>query len=331
MMRKRWIVAGAAVVLMGGVTLANASWLAPVPKGAPGLLAHRGIHQDFPHEGLKLDGCTATRIYPPTTPYLENTVPSMAAGLAAGATALELDVHPTTDGEFAVFHDWGLECRTNGHGVTRDQTMAYLRTLDIGYGYTADGGRTFPFRGKGVGLMPTLHEVLTRFPATRFLINIKSNDAHEADLLVAYLKAHGHPVDSRLWVFADGDKVADRFAAIAPDAHTLSKARAKSCAVQYLALGWSGYVPPICRSTTIGVPLNWRWAFWGWPNRFLARMRAAGVEVMMVGPVGDGKEHGVGIDQVEQLDAVPAGFSGTIITDEIARIAPEVHRRWPGH
>jgi hypothetical protein len=33
---------------------------------------------------------------------------------------------------------------------------------------------TDPFRGKGVGLMPSLDEVLTRFPDREFLIDIKS-------------------------------------------------------------------------------------------------------------------------------------------------------------
>ena len=88
----------------------------------------------------------------------------MRAGFAAGADIVELDVHPTTDGEFAVFHDWTLDCRTDGQGVTREHSMAYLKKLDIGHGYTADGGKTFPFRGKGIGLMPTLAEVLEAFP-----------------------------------------------------------------------------------------------------------------------------------------------------------------------
>ena len=28
--------------------------------------------------------------------------------------------------------------------------MQQLKQLDVGYGYTADGGKTFPFRSKGV-------------------------------------------------------------------------------------------------------------------------------------------------------------------------------------
>ncbi|MFG3757139.1 glycerophosphodiester phosphodiesterase family protein, partial [Klebsiella pneumoniae] len=73
---------------------------------------------------------------PPTHPYLENTIASLQAAFAAGADIAEVDVHPTTDGQFAVFHDWTLDCRTNGSGVTREHAMAELRTLDIGYGYT---------------------------------------------------------------------------------------------------------------------------------------------------------------------------------------------------
>ena len=36
----------------------------------------------------------------------------MRAAFAAGADIVELDIHPTTDGQFAVFHDWTLDCRT---------------------------------------------------------------------------------------------------------------------------------------------------------------------------------------------------------------------------
>src|SRR5207248_7119045 len=115
------------------------------------------------------------------------TIRSMRASFDAGADVVELDVHPTTDGEFAVFHDWTLDCRTDGQGVTREQSMAKLKMLDIGYGYTADGGKTFPFRGKGIGMMPTLTEVLAAFPEQRLLINVKSRDPSEGDKLAAVL------------------------------------------------------------------------------------------------------------------------------------------------
>ncbi len=72
----------------------------------------------------------------------------MHAAFDAGADIVEFDVHPTTDGHFAVFHDWTLDCRTDGKGVTREHTLAELKKLDAGYGYTADGGKTYPLRGK---------------------------------------------------------------------------------------------------------------------------------------------------------------------------------------
>ncbi len=144
-MRRRVLVGLTVAATIGGLYLWNASWLAPVPQGGPLVEAHRGIHQTFDRTNLTQRDCTARRMRPPTNPYLENTIGSMRASFAAGADEVELDVHPTTDGEFAVFHDWTLECRTNGKGVTRQQSMAYLRTLDLGYGYTADGGKTYPF------------------------------------------------------------------------------------------------------------------------------------------------------------------------------------------
>src|SRR5690606_25007715 len=100
-----------------------------------------------------------------------------------------------------VFHDWTLDCRTDGTGITREHTMAQLKALDVGYGYTADGGRTFPFRGQGVGLMPSLGEVLAAFPARRFLVNVKSNDPAEGDRLAAFLAGLPAPSRQRIMVY----------------------------------------------------------------------------------------------------------------------------------
>lgn len=326
-MRRGRIVGGIALLAVAGLYLANASWLAPAPAGTPLVYAQRGIYQRFSHDNLSDRDCTAARILAPTNPYLENTLPSIRAAFDAGAAVTSLAIHPTTDGEFAVFHDWTLDCRTNGHGDTRKQPMTYLKSLDVGYGYTADGGKTFPFRGKGIGLMPTLHEVLTAFPGKRFIITFKSNDASDADKLVTYLKARHDPVDGRLWAIG-GDRPIDRLHQLAPQARVSSKKRMKACSVGYFALGWSGHVPDACRGGFIVVPLNWRWAYWGWPNRFLDRMRRNDVEVMLAGSMG--KSAGLpGLSTPADLDAVPSGFSGLIVTDTIETIGPDVRRRWP--
>ena len=114
-----------------------------MPADGIHLVAHRGVHQNFDLTGVTSDSCTANRIRLPIAAEIENTLASMRAAFDLGADVVELDVHPTTDGQFAVFHDWTLDCRTDGHGETRSHDMAYLKTLDVGYGYTADGVRAF--------------------------------------------------------------------------------------------------------------------------------------------------------------------------------------------
>ena len=306
------------------IFLNNTSLLAPAPTGKPFLLAHRGISQTFPMQGVTNDTCTARLIYPPTNPYLENTIASMRASFRAGADVVEFDVHPTTDGQFAVFHDWTLDCRTNGHGVTREHSMAELKALDIGYGYTADHGKTFPFRGKGIALMPTLAEVLADFPGWRFLINIKSNDPAEGERLAAWLSQLS-PEQRRLLMVYGGARPISVIHARVADMRTMAPrggaASLVSCLWRYAALGWSGYVPEPCRRSIIIVPVNYAPWLWGWPARFLSRMNDAGSLVVVAGPYHGGDAFG-GIDSKEDLARLPEHYSGGIWTNEIAYIAP---------
>lgn len=179
-MRKCKTICLALLLLISVRYLSNASWLVPQLNDGREILAHRGIHQIFDPIGVTDKTCTASRIDTPIHNYIENTLPSIRAAIDLGADIIEFDVHPTTDGEFVVFHDWGLECRTNGTGVVREQSSRYLKSLDIGYGYTSDGGKTYPFRGKYIGAMPKLGEVLSEFPENKFMINIKSRNITEA-------------------------------------------------------------------------------------------------------------------------------------------------------
>jgi glycerophosphoryl diester phosphodiesterase len=262
-------------VFVAAVYLWNASWRVAPPEGDIQLIAHRGVHQLFSTEGLENDTCTAERTLPPTHALLENTLPSMQAAFDAGADIVELDVHPTIDGKFAVMHDWTIDCRTEGSGETRSHDLAYLQTLDVGYGYTADGGATFPFRGTGVGMMPDLEQVFGAFPNNRFLVNYKSNEAREGDMLAALLTAHP---DWRalVWGVYGGRPPTERAAAlIDPPLAAFWPRQTMDCILQYAGLGWTSYVPEPCRNATLMLPLNFApWA-WGWPNLFLQRMRDA--------------------------------------------------------
>ena len=77
-----------------------ADW--PPSPGDLTLIAHGGVHHDFPMEGVEWDTCTAERIYPPTHEFIENTVPSIRAAFETGASVVEIDVH--------------VPCRPGGRG-----------------------------------------------------------------------------------------------------------------------------------------------------------------------------------------------------------------------
>ena len=306
----------------------NAHWRVAPPDGDVLLIAHRGVHQTFSREGLTNETCTAERIFAPTHDYLENTLPSMAAAFEAGADIVELDVHPTTDGHLAVMHDWTVDCRTEGSGETRSHDLATLKALDLGYGYTADGGATFPFRGKGVGLMPELTEVFEAFPERRFLVNFKSNEAREGDMLAALLEAEPE-YRRQVWgVYGGGAPTFRTLELVGRDQQggmplaAFSNRSVRDCLVQYLGIGWTGIVPETCRDTAVMVPINLAWLAWGWPNLFLERMREAGSEVILLGPYEAGDPGTAGIDTPEQLAGVPDGFSGYIWTNRIEEIGP---------
>ena len=297
------------------LTVVNASWLAPEPKGSPKLIAHRGLYQMYDKEGVERDTCTADRIYPPYHRYLENTIPSVLRAQKLGAWMVEVDIAPTKDDELVVFHDWTLDCRTEGIGNVRDATLEELKALDIGYGYTTDGGQTFPFRGKFVGAMPTFEEVAQALPLRgRLMINFKSKDPAEADLVAAKLEAVGrNPVEAGDAFYGHSGPI-NRIREIYPDVWAWNQQNAKACSQDYVTYGWSGYVPESCRGETMLVPLNYQWAFWGWPNRLIARMEAYGGRVIVIGPIGENLPRGLTLP--EQLTEIPASFNGYVWVED---------------
>lgn len=315
---------GVLLVFFLGVVVYNASWFeSPHGDGRIKLIAHRGVHQTFSKEGVGNDTCTADRIHPPTHDFIENTLPSMEAAFAAGADVVELDVHLTPDKQFAVMHDWTVDCRTEGKGVTEQLDMAYLKTLDLGHGHTADGGKTHPLRGKGVGMMPTLPEVLARFPDKSFLVNFKSGRIEEGDALGELVADHPEWRDA-IWGAYGGGEPTLRAVDLIDGLKGWTNRSISKCAVDYELVGWTGVVPGSCTNTVVYVPSNFTWAVWGWPHKFTRRMEAAGSTVILLGPIRDGEIGTSGIDSLEELKAVPRNFSGYVWTNRIELIGPEL-------
>lgn len=312
--------------LVAWFTLSNASFLAPDAQGKRVLIAHRGVAQLFDHARVTDQTCTAARIRPPGHDYIENTLPSMKAAVGRDAGMVAFDVAVTKDGQVAVFRDATLDCRTDGKGEIRNHTMAELKALDIGYGYTADGGKTFPLRGKGVGLMPGLDEVLRDLGHASLRIDFTSRDPKEADLvLAAFARAGIDPDDPRFGFVGDAHLI-DAIRAKAPKAWTMDPDAAKRCTADYIRYGWSGWYPPSCTGSTIIVPLDRQWAYWGWPDRLQDRAARHGTRVLLTGPRSDGAGR-MGLDQVQQLTKVPASFTGYVGIDDIYNLGPALRPR----
>ena len=109
----------------------------------------------------------------------ENTLPSFQLAVELGADALELDVRLSADGQVVVLHDPTLERTTGASGAVAAMTVSQLRNTDAGYHFTPDGGRTFPYRDRGV-YVPTLAEVLEMIPDIPLLVEVKTPAATQA-------------------------------------------------------------------------------------------------------------------------------------------------------
>jgi glycerophosphoryl diester phosphodiesterase len=319
-LRRLGIAASVVLLVAAGLAAGNSSAWWGAEDGRPALLAHRGIAQTFPLDGVQGDTCTATRIHPPEHGYVENTIASMRAAFDAGADMLEFDVQVTADGELAVFHDATLECRTDGAGRIRDHTLAQLRLLDLGHGYTADGGATYPLRGKAKGLMPTAPEVVAAFPDRELLIDLKNDDAAEGERLAVYLATLPAERLRTIGVYG-GDAPVAAVTARLPQVRAASAGTMKDCLINYLAVGWTGHVPGACRDTELHLPQRYGRLLWGWPNLFVDRMRAAGTRVVLVS--GDGP-WSAGFDRPDDLNDVPENWSGWIWTNRTDVVAPRL-------
>ncbi len=243
-----------------------------------------------------------------------------------GADAVEIDIRLTKDHEFVLFHDDNLECRTNGSGSVGERSLSELKALDVGYGYTADGGATFPLRGTGVGLMPTLEDVLKAQPDARFLVQLKDGAPRVGAILVAYLEDRGLAKWDRLVFFGSAGPVAT-LKSLKPEARVWLAGGAARCLSGYLASGWMGRVSKACDNGIIVVPITQSGLVWGWPNRFLARMRKHRTEVMLVGRIdGLSGANFSRLDTEKEIKRLPPGFDGSIWTDRIDVVGPALKR-----
>ena len=120
----------------------------------------------------------------------ENTLPAFARALEQGAAVLETDVHATRDGVVVVYHDERVDRTTDGEGAISELDFAALRRLDAGFDFSPDGGRSFPWRGRGLRVA-TLAEAFEACPGARFNIELKSEEPALVDGTLEAVRAAG--------------------------------------------------------------------------------------------------------------------------------------------
>lgn len=316
------------ILVMMALWLWNSSlWTKPDQSNSTKLLSHRGVHQTFDPTIPDNDDCTALLIDEPRHQLIENTIPSMEAAFNNHADIVEIDIHPLADGHFIIFHDWTLECRTNGAGTTSKTSLIELQKLDIAYGYSHNGGKTFPLRGKGVGLMPTLRQVLANFPEKKFLVNFKGNKTQDGVAFANFIKANPQWRQSIWGVYGGGNRpvqAALKETDSLPDysLRGYSRSSTKTCLKNYALTGWSGMVPEACHNMLLPVPINYAKFLWGWPHKFTNRLNKAGTDVILLGPHKKSNSGSTGIDNKKTLAKVPHDFSGYVWTNRIEKIGP---------
>ena len=119
----------------------------------------------------------------------DHTLLAYDQALKDGADMLELDIHETRDNVIVVMHDETVDDTTNCTGFIKEKTFAELLECAAGYKWTQDGGETYPYRDMGL-VVPSLEEVLERYPDTPVNIEIKQSEPSLVDNLVALVRQY---------------------------------------------------------------------------------------------------------------------------------------------
>ena len=183
----------------------------------------------------------------------ENTLEAFDAAARMGITAFELDVRLTSDGEVVVFHDEDTVRTTGTPGTIEDRTLAEVQALDAGASFTPDGGRTHPWRGRGVRI-PTLRALLQRHPRAAVNVEAKHPSPRLASALVEVIRACD--AAERACIGSEIDEQGERIRALCPEAAHFLPTEAATC---HVLAAKSGADPGSCPAgwDVADLPLRW--------------------------------------------------------------------------
>lgn len=118
-----------------------------------------------------------------------NTLLAFQHAVDLGVDVLEMDVHRTRDGALVLMHDATVDRTTDGSGALAEMTLGEVKALDAAFHWPYQG-EARPYRGRGVRV-PTLAEVISRFPALRYNVEIKPDSADVGGAVCAELSRLG--------------------------------------------------------------------------------------------------------------------------------------------
>jgi glycerophosphoryl diester phosphodiesterase len=185
-----------------------------------------------------------------------STLAAIERALDAGATAIELDVHATSDRHIVVCHDETVDRTTNHQGEIANLTLAELREMDNAYwwieGATVTPGQPderYVERGRApkeraLGIV-TLEEVVERFPKVMLNLDLKRTDpdVEPYEELLANELRRLDRLESVI-VGSFHDQAVQRFRTLAPTVAT-SAATGEAATFYFSMLEGVPSVPPI--------------------------------------------------------------------------------------
>ena len=236
------------------------------------LISHKGVHQEIEiRRPVKLDpqGCPTRAMIWRNHFFIENTIPAIAEAFRLGADRVEIDLTFSQDKRIVLMHDSHLLCRSGMNAATSSLTLAELKRLDISKDYRFHSLEGNPLRGKGINQLPSLEEVMDRFPNKGFVLNPKVDNDEFLEELVKILKLYEEKgtLDLRVTSMWGSDKawkyLKNKFPHIKSRLSHMSVSLA--CKAAYKRLAGFGIFPSECRGFDIVISSDsFRdWNLWG--------------------------------------------------------------------
>ncbi|MGC0117938.1 glycerophosphodiester phosphodiesterase family protein [Pseudoalteromonas piscicida] len=242
------------------------------------VVAYRGGGLVVDYLKLKQTGCMAQSITASESGLIENTLAAVEQQIKNGVRNIHLNVQLTRDNRLVAFHDNDLSCATDGEGKVHQLTWEQIKDLDAGYGYTLDGGKTFPYRNQGLRI--ALLETLVTDPDVTYWLNLKTTAKRASRILLEFIDTLEPQMQQQI-VHIGNAQVVDYIHSLNPQVNSITQRDLKTCLIDYALVGWSESYPNSCKNRIIIVSPAFAEYLWGWPEQFAARAQQHGSRVYL--------------------------------------------------